>query len=47
MFVRDCHEILMNLCLHCNCLLENTEETVRAAGRGLSVGDGDKTKLRK
>ena len=31
MFVRDCHEILMNLCLDCNCLLENREETVRAA----------------
>ena len=39
MFVRDCHEILMNLCLHCNCLLENTEETVKEAGRGLSAGD--------
>ena len=46
-FVRDCHEILMNLCLDCNCLPENTEETVRAGGRCLSLGDGDRTKLRK
>ena len=45
MFVRDCHEILMNLCLHCNCLPKNTEETVRAAGLGVSGGDGDETKL--
>ena len=45
MFVRDCHEILMNLCLHCNCLPKKTEETVRAAGLGVSLGDGDETKL--